>query len=310
MQILGQSQPRVSRHIRILDEAGITERRKEGSWVFLRPGRALSDGELDSLFASIDGYDIASGDIAMLEKVRAERAAMADRYFAQHAAEWDRLRSMHVAESEVEDAMRRVLDTAPLGRVLDIGTGTGRMIELFGADASHFTALDNNSEMLRIARAKLAGLVPDDLEQGRVEIILGDFNALPLADESFDTILFHQVLHYAQNPEFVIAEAARVLRPGGRMVIVDFAAHDREELRNVHAHARLGFSDEGISRAFTKAGIRMAHQLTLEGGELAVNIWLGRDQRENSAPSKEGKLSSSTAPNLKPNLRPNLRNVA
>ncbi len=296
VQILGQSQPRVSRHIRILDEAGLTERHKEGSWVFLRPCGALADGKLDPLFASMqDAEGVVAKDMAMLAKVRSERAAAAERYFAQHAGEWDELRSMHVAESEVEEAMQRILDTSPLGRVLDIGTGTGRMIELFAGDADHFAALDKNGEMLRIARAKLSGMVPEKFEPDRVEIILGDFNALPFGDESYDTILLHQVLHYAQDSELAIREAARVLRPGGRMVIVDFAAHDREELRDKHAHARLGFSDKGIERAFTKAGIRLAHQRTLEGGELAVKIWLGRDQREKTP---------------KTGIKPKLRNVA
>ena len=301
VQILGQSQPRVSRHIRILDESGITERRKEGSWVFLRPGPELSDGSFDALFGDLSGGNagMADNDIARLEEVRAERAKMAEEYFANHADEWDSLRSMHIAESEVEDAMRRVLDTAPIGKVLDIGTGTGRMIELFAGEADRFTALDNNSEMLRIARAKLGGLVPGELDQERVEIMLGDFNALPLPDSSFDTVIFHQVLHYAQNPEAVIAEAARVLRPGGRMMIVDFAAHDREELRSVHAHARLGFSDKLISRAFSAAGIRLAHELSLAGGELAVKIWLGRDTRESIAPNETREPKT-----------PKLRNVA
>jgi len=305
VQILGQSQPRVSRHIRILDEAGITERRKEGSWVFLRPGPELSDGSLDTLLgdlssagAKVTDSDMADGDIARLEEVRAERAKMAEEYFANHADEWDSLRSMHVAESEVEDAMRRVLDTASIGNVLDIGTGTGRMIELFAGDAEHFTALDNNSEMLRIARAKLAGLVPDKIDQEHVEIMLGDFNALPLPDSKFDTVIFHQVLHYAQNPEAVIAEAARVLRPGGRMMIVDFAAHDREELRSIHAHARLGFSDQLIARAFAAADIRMAHEISLDGGELAVKIWLGRDIKGGTKPE-----------NIRKPDAPKLRNV-
>lgn len=308
VQILGQSQPRVSRHIRILDESGITERRKEGSWVFLRPGPELANGSLDRLLGDCEAGDkIAGTDLEALQVVRSERARMAAKYFADHAAEWDSLRSMHVAESEVEDAMKRVLETAPIGSVLDIGTGTGRMIELFASEAEHFTALDSNSEMLRIARAKLGGFVPEKFGQDRVEIILGDFNALPLADASFDTVIFHQVLHYAQNPEAVIAEAARVLRPGGRMMIVDFAAHDREELRSVHAHARLGFSDDLIARAFAAANIRLAHEVSLEGGELAVKIWLGRDGR---AAGTLGPNSSSEK--LGPiNLWPeNIRNIA
>jgi SAM-dependent methyltransferase len=300
VQILGQSQPRVSRHIRILDEAGIAERRKEGSWVFLRPGDQLTSGRLDALFAMNDGSEtrMVQRDLAKLAEVRAGRASMAAAYFKQYAGQWDQLRSLHIAESEVEASMRVILglpqpaSTNPdstdivsvnradfnLGRVLDIGTGTGRMIELFADYAEKFTAIDNNAEMLRVARAKLPGspLPAQAGGRGNVEIMLGDFNALPLPDTSYDTVLFHQVLHYAQAPERVIAEAARVLAPGGCMLIADFAAHDHEELRSVHAHARLGFRDEMIARAFDGCGMKLAHRETLDGGALTVKIWLGR----------------------------------
>ena len=284
VQILGQSQPRVSRHIRILDEAGIAERRKEGAWVFLRPGPVLN-GLLHPLFANTDSSEarVVHRDLAKLEQVRAARADNAADYFAERALEWDSLRSLHVAESEVEAAICRILDTAPLGKVLDVGTGTGRMMELFANKAQKFVALDNNTEMLRLARAKLAGM--DPVSADKVEIMLGDFNALPLADDGFDTVLFHQVLHYAQNPERAITEAARVLSPSGRLMIVDFAAHDREELRTVHAHARLGFSDDMIARAFLASDIHMAHHVSLEGGPLAVKIWLGQKQKPGAGES-------------------------
>ena len=273
VQILGQSQPRVSRHIRILDEAGIAERRKEGSWVFLRPGPILTQGKLDALFAGADSNEarVVQRDLAKLEQVRNSRAEMAADYFAAHAGEWDSLRPLHVAESEVESAIARILHTAPLGAVLDVGTGTGRMIELFSADAERFVALDNNTEMLRLARAKLAAM--DAGSSTKVDIMLGDFNALPLADGSFDTILFHQVLHYAQHPERVISEATRVLAPGGRLMIVDFAAHDREELRTVHAHARLGFADQSVEQAFAASDIKAAlekHKHTVESADLTA----------------------------------------
>ncbi len=287
VQILGQSQPRVSRHVRILDEAGITERNKEGSWVFLRPGSQLTSGRLDALFAMTDGSEarMVQRDLSKLAEVRAARASMAAAYFAQYASEWDQLRSLHVAESEVEDAMQKLLSAAPLGRVLDVGTGTGRMIELFARDAEKFTAVDNNAEMLRVARAKLSGTADDTgYRSANVEVKMGDFNALPLPDAYFDTILFHQVLHYAQAPERVIAEAARVLAPSGRMMIVDFAAHDHEELRTVHAHARLGFRDEMIARAFVGCGLKMLHQDTLHGGKLTMKIWLGQKQPQKTGP--------------------------
>jgi ubiquinone/menaquinone biosynthesis C-methylase UbiE len=290
VQILGQSQPRVSRHIRILDEAGILERRKEGSWVFMRPGSVLVDGRLAALFESTDISEAKAfqRDLLKLEEVRAARTEMAAAYFAAHAGEWDSLRSLHVAESEVEEAIGQILRTAPLGNVLDVGTGTGRMMELFAADASHFVALDNSTEMLRLARAKLGNMVESDA--AKVDIMLGDFNSLPLEGETFDTVIFHQVLHYAQHPEGVIAEAARVLAPKGRLIIVDFAVHDREELRTVHAHARLGFADELIAKAFQASGIHLAHQVALDGGPLAVKVWMGQ---------KQGHVNAKPTPSLR-----------
>ena len=296
VQILGQSQPRVSRHIRILDEAGIAERRREGAWVFLRPGPILTNGTLESLFA-LPGTDDAKPvlrDIKRLDEVRADRAVMAADYFTSHAAEWDSLRSLHIAEAEVEEALKTLIAQQPLGRVLDVGTGTGRMIEIFAAQADKFVAVDNSVEMLRLARAKLAGLPNAAAVQAHTEIVLGDFNTLPFDDGSFDTILFHQVLHYAQTPDYVIAEAARLLAFGGRLVVVDFASHDFEELRTIHAHARLGFADDMVNRTFVANGLALSGVETLEGGKLVVKIWSGTRQM----------ASGQTANTLEsPNLR-------
>jgi ubiquinone/menaquinone biosynthesis C-methylase UbiE len=277
VQILGQSQPRVSRHIRILDEAGIVERRREGAWVFLRPGAMLTSGTLEPLFA-LPGTDDSKPvlrDIKRLDEVRADRAAMAADYFTSHAAEWDSLRSLHISEAEVEGALIALIAQHPLGRVLDVGTGTGRMIEIFASQAERFVAVDNSVEMLRLARAKLASLPNAAAVQAHTDIVRGDFNKLPFEDRSFDTILFHQVLHYAQTPDYVIAEAARLLAPDGRLVIVDFASHDFEELRSIHAHARLGFADDMIQRAFAANGLALSSVETLEGGKLVVKIWSG-----------------------------------
>lgn len=276
VQILDQSQPRVSRHIRILDEAALLERRKEGSWVFLRPGAVLEDGRLTSLLKEADVTQAKAfqKDLARLDEVRNARTNMAATYFAAHAEEWDFLRSLHVADSEVEAKIAQILHSAPLGSVLDVGTGTGRIVELFAASASRFVALDNSPEMLRLARAKIANFSADIAS--KVEIKLGDFNMLPVGDGEFDTVIFHQVLHYAQDPEAVIAEAIRTVAEDGRLVIVDFAAHDHEELRTVHAHARLGFTDEFMRNAFAAHGLQMVHQVALEAGELIVKVWMGQ----------------------------------
>lgn len=289
VQILDQSQPRVSRHIRILDEAGLLERRKEGSWVFLRPGAILNDSRLTSLLGEADVSQAKAfqRDLSRLDEVRTARTTMAASYFAAHAEQWDSLRSLHVAESEVEAKIAQILKSAPLGSVLDVGTGTGRMVELFAADASRFVAIDNSPEMLRLARAKIAGFSPD--VAGKIEMKLGDFNMLPVNDGEFDTIIFHQVLHYAQHPEAVIAEAIRALGTDGRLMIVDFAAHDHEELRTIHAHARLGFTDDFMRKAFHAHGIQMVHQAALESGKLVVKVWTGQ-KRAQATPRTKNNL--------------------
>lgn len=274
-QVLGQSQPRVSRHLKILADAGVLERRKEGSWVFL----TLTDAErVEPMFALIDQWAdgatqlLFAADGARTDNIRAERAEAANRYFAGHAEVWDQIRSLHVAESEVERAIDRALGKRPLGRLVDIGTGTGRMIELFGPRSAHAIGIDRSSDMLRVARVKLqAAGIQSSLRQG-------DMYALPLADQSADTIVIHQVLHYAHSPAAAISEAGRVLAPGGTLLIVDFAAHGREELRATDAHIRLGFEDEVMAGWFGSAGLEVDEIRHLEGGELTVTLWRGSKQ--------------------------------
>ncbi len=270
-QVLGQSQPRVSRHIRILVDAGLALKRREGSWVFLAPAPpALSIplfALLDSAFEG-EGDHWAHADAARLAAVRADRAAAAERYFAIHAEHWDAIRSMHVADSAVENRMSILLGNE-VGRLVDIGTGTGRMIELFGPRARRAIGVDRSPEMLRLARAKLDGRDGWELRQG-------DITALPFADCSADTVILHQVLHFIPAPEVALKEAARLVAPGGRILIVDFAPHDREDLRTRDAHSRLGFSDVQIATWLDVAGVSLSTAEELKGGELTVKLWLGR----------------------------------
>ncbi|WCT74241.1 metalloregulator ArsR/SmtB family transcription factor [Sphingomonas naphthae] len=270
-QVLGQSQPRVSRHVKILGDAGLADRRKEGSWLFLRLGPAVADG---ALFAAIDGWDDrvadawVTADAARLAAVRADRTAAAEDWFAAHAAEWDAMRSLHVAEADVEAAIQRVLGDRPVGRMVDIGTGTGRILELFAGEATGALGIDRSPEMLRIARAKLGEVAGAELRQG-------DMYALPIEDRAADTVVLHQVLHYATQPEAAVAEAARLLDGEGRLLVVDFAAHDREELRVKDAHTRLGFDDAQLAGWMRAAGLEAGAPVELRGGALTVKLWLG-----------------------------------
>lgn len=304
-EVLDQSQPRVSRHARILVEAGLAERRKEGSWVFLRlalnhfgrggaaPGiqsreQALRQLVSDTGFLDEEMAQQMLSDRTKLESIRAQRAERAATYFASHAAQWDAIRSLHQPEEMVEDLLRDVLASSQIGRLLDIGTGTGRMVELFVDRAQHVTAVDNSPEMLRLARAKLDALGPDN-----VDLVQGDFYALPLGDDQFDSVIMHQVLHFADLPEAVLAEIARVLKPGGLLAIVDFASHNLEELRDRDAHVRLGFADQQIHAAMASAGLTLVESRVLQGSPLTIKIWLGQLQKRGSTDGVKDNSSSA-----------------
>ncbi len=301
-QVLGQSQPRVSRHVGILCDAGLAERRREGSWVFLR-GASGSD-EAGPVIVAIDRVlaiaeaeqpDFAracADDRRKLAAIRAAREDAATSYFARHAGEWDELRALHSPDAQVEARLVAALGQHDLGALLDIGTGTGRMAELFAADAARIVALDKNLEMLRVARAKL-----QHLPTAQIELVQGDFSDLPFEAGQFDTVLLHQVLHFAADPAIALAEAARVTRPGGRIAIVDFAAHDREELRSRHQHARLGFTDRQMHSALRRAGFAPNDPIALDGGELVVKIWIGQRQ---SALKVAGQSDARHSPLPKP----------
>lgn len=277
-QVLGQSQPRVSRHIRILCDAGLAERRKEGAWVFLRSAigeqRAPPLGsDVARLLATAEEGDAqfaarCAEDRRHLAAIRAGREGAAQAYFTKYAAEWDQLRGLHSADAPVEAALIKALSANSLGALLDVGTGTGRIAEVLAPRASQVTGFDKSPEMLRLARTRL-----QDLPAGSLDLVQGDFTKLPFAEAAFDTVVFHQVLHYAQEPELALAEAARVCRARGTLAIVDFAAHDREELRSQHAHARLGFSDEQMLSLLAEAGFIPAPPVALPGKPLTVKIW-------------------------------------
>lgn len=273
--VVGQSQPRVSRHIRILVDAGLVERRKEGSWVFLSicseaPARALA-AFLEAASPSPEEMLWIEADLARLAAVRAERARAAEQFFATYAEQWDALRALQAPEADVEAAMTALLAGEPLGRLIDIGTGTGRIATIFAGSADQVLGIDRSAEMLRLARGKLG-----EEANGKVRFMAGDFYDLPAADGSADTAILHQVLHYAQAPEKAITETARVLRPGGRLLVVDFAPHEHEELRLRDAHARLGFSDRQMSGWFAAADLDLVTVEALAGDTLTVKLWLGR----------------------------------
>jgi ubiquinone/menaquinone biosynthesis C-methylase UbiE/DNA-binding transcriptional ArsR family regulator len=279
--ILRQSQPRISRHLRLLAEAGLLERFREGSWAFFRLGERGAAAELArALVARLDPADpTIARDRERLAAVRAARAASAQAYFRRHAAEWDRIRKLHVADDEVEQAIVAALAERPFRSLLDLGTGTGRMLELFGSQIERGLGLDLSLDMLALARSRLdrAGLRHCSVRQG-------DLYDLALPKDSFDVVIIHQVLHFLDDGARAITEAARVLRPSGRLLVVDFAPHELEFLRDQHAHRKLGFAPEAVMQWMNAAGLDVAAQRTLAPGsgpqaKIAVSLWLGRDRR-------------------------------
>ncbi len=274
-QILGQSQPRVSRHLKLLCEAGLLDRFREGSWVFYRlsSGSAASalSRHLVAAFGKTD--ETIALDLQRLAAIKRQRAELAAAYFSENAVQWHRIRSLYIDEREVEAALGEVIQATAPQDLLDIGTGTGRMLEILGPRVGHALGIDQSREMLAVARVNLerAGLANSIVR-------LGDMYQLPLADACFDAVVIHQVLHYADRPAAAIAEAARVLRPNGVLIVVDFAPHALEFLRDEHAHRRLGFADPDIDEWCRAAGLDPDPARLLPGDPLTVVIWTAHRQ--------------------------------
>lgn len=279
-EILGQSQPRISRHLKLLSEAGLIERYQEGAWAWFRLRREGEAARLARKLVEEASHSdaIITRDQARLGQVRSARAEKAMAYFSRNASGWDNIRKLHVSEETVEAALREIVGDRPVDSLLDLGTGTGRLLQLFEGIYRHGTGIDASREMLAVARSHLekAGISKASIRQGDI------FN-LPLENGGYDLVTIHQVLHYLEDPHLAIDEAARMLRPGGRLVIVDFAPHGVDSLRAEHHHARLGFSHQMVTEWLEKAGLEVVkiRDLAPESGvePLTVTIWLARDRR-------------------------------
>jgi len=280
-EILGQSQPRVSRHLKLLLEAGLIGRYQEGSWAFFR----LSDDEttrefLHGLVGRIDPVDLqVDRDLERLADVKRKRQERASDYFSRNAASWDEIRTLHAPDKAVETAILKLIGKRPFQTMLDLGTGTGRLLEILSPLYRRGVGIDMSREMLAVARANLdrAGVTNAQVRQG-------DIFAPPVERDSFDLVTIHQVLHYLDDPARGVREAARLLRPAGRLVVVDFEPHDLEFLRTEHAHQRLGFADRQMEEWFAEAGLDIEDMQSFhpggpDGQRLTVRLWLGRDRR-------------------------------
>jgi SAM-dependent methyltransferase len=286
--ILGQSQPRVSRHLKLMAEAGLISRHKEGNWVLFRLREAGRSGALAEALVKLlpQGDSLLAGDLARLEEVRCQRNDAASAYFNASANDWANLRSLHVLEADVEAHMLACLGAEKFDTVVDLGTGTGRVIELLKNRATQLVGLDANREMLAIARANIER---QNIKNAQVR--QADIYALPIADAFADLVTIHQVLHFLDEPQRALLEARRILKPNGKLLIVDFAPHDLEELRSVHAHRRLGLASENMVAWLNRAGLNLIKHDVLpppwlkSKKGLTVSIWLADVQLQSAEQS-------------------------
>jgi ubiquinone/menaquinone biosynthesis C-methylase UbiE/DNA-binding transcriptional ArsR family regulator len=280
-QVLLQSQPRISRHLKLLADAGLIVRYPEGSWVFYRLDESAQLGVLlAEIIASLpQGDHELQRDRERLAEVRAERAARAQAYFAANAAQWDSLRANHIPETAIEERMGELIGGRDIDLLVDLGTGTGRMLEIFGTRATRAVGFDISPDMLTIARAKL-----DELAAENCQVRQGDCANVPLEDNVADIVILHQVLHFLDDPQRAVNEAARITRPGGCVLIADFGPHEMEDLRNEHAHRRLGFTDDEMNHMLRAAGLFAAagDTLTAQNTPLTVAMWQAEKTKRNA----------------------------
>lgn len=281
-QVLNQSQPRLSRHLKFLTGAGLVERLPEGAWVFYRlPVEGRARALVDTLNAAIDPEDAdIRRDRARLAEVKSERAGAADEYFSRVADDWDKLRALHYSEADIEKAVLAAAGAGPFDLVIDFGTGTGRMLALFAPKARRVEGIDLSHQMLTVARSKL-----QEAGASNASVRHGDATATPYPDDSASLVIIHQVLHFLDDPARALNEAARVLKPGGKLVVIDFAPHTLEHLRTEHAHRHLGIGEADLERWGEKAGLAVKSAKTFRSPDgdkgIAVTVWSAESKTSN-----------------------------
>jgi len=275
VQILNLSQPRVTQYIKSLETAGIIERLKEGSWVFsrIRRGNEAISALVATTLATLPAHDpILKADLRRLEDVRAERSVAAEAFFANVANDTGTLGDEYIPKANIESMLREMAGKGPFEYMVDLGTGTGRMLEVFADRVTRGSGIDNNVHMLKVARHKLA-----KNNYNHIRVRQGDLNSTPLDSELADLVTLHQVLHYLDDPQSAIIEAARLLTPNGIVLIADFEAHDQDEFRSEYAHRRLGFDDNDIKDWLAVAGLSLTRveNIKTQSSRPNVKIWLG-----------------------------------
>ena len=284
-EILGQSQPRISRHLKLLAEAGIVDRYQEGAWAYFGFRRDASAASLARtiLAATAPSDSVLQRDGERLAAVKRQRSERAQDYFSRNASEWDELRRLQVSDDDIDAALVEQIGKHPVGALLDLGTGTGRILELLEPYYDRALGIDASRDMLAVARANL-----DRAGVSKATVRHGDILNLAYDGNEYDLVTIHQVLHFLDQPELAISEAARMLKAGGRLVIIDLAPHTLDHLRDEHAHVRLGFSHQTMADWLKRAGLDLVRAVDLHSGAqgnqsgqggLTVTIWLAQDRR-------------------------------
>lgn len=271
-QVLGQSQPRVSRHLKVLADAGLLERFPEGNWVFYRLDRREGADLNDRLVQMLpNDADVLLADRRQLRSIRAERQEKAETYFDAQAAAWDRVRDLTVADATVDAALRKIVAADPPVQLLDIGTGTGHVLRTVADLIDVGIGVDLSRDMLAVARVNL-----QDAGVTNCQVRHGDMYRLPVPENSCDCVVLHQVLHFAVDPRAALDEAARTLRSNGRLIVIDLAPHDVEQMRTDYAHRRLGFDTAEMEGWLSEAGLNLVPAVTLPGRVTATILWQGK----------------------------------
>jgi len=243
------AQPRVSTHLAKLKEAGLVRDRRAGVSAYYRFDEDALDPAQSALWQSISsGSDdpLLRQDAERVPGVLAMRAA--DQNWADSVAgDMER----HYSPGRTWEALARsALPLLAPGDVLDIASGDGVLAELLAPHAKRYVCIDASPRVVAAARERLRGLANVDVREG-------DMHALPFADASFDLVVLMHALTYAARPAVAVAEAARVLRPGGRMLLSSLGKHEHRSVVEAYGHANLGFTEKELRRFADKAGLRV-----------------------------------------------------
>tara|TARA_Y100000590_G_scaffold470770_1_gene669895 strand:- start:22065 stop:23030 length:966 start_codon:yes stop_codon:yes gene_type:complete len=284
VSVLSQSQPRVSRHLKILDEANLIERIKEGNWVFCK---LISSEGIRPIIDYVsktkkNNSDIYTRDQKKLSLLIKNRAREANYYFNRIESEDASIGEYNISDNIIDQKIISIIEKnikLPLSDIIDLGTGSGKILSLLSGSYLHGIGIDNNPNMLKMARSRFK-------QQGiqNCDLTFGDITDLSLKENNADLVVLHQVMHYFDDPNILISQAARLLMRDKYILVVDFDSHSNESLRKRFSHRRLGFSDEQIINIFEKYNCILIDKdsgasnrlKNVEG--LVCKIWLGKKQ--------------------------------